>query len=97
MASNEGHIHWSRLADETVNYLGQELRLTSDVSNMAQTNVQAVDDDPIGIIRIRLDGSGVVGLALPTEGWEAIPGTDPVLEARVDANYPSDYIRVRQQ
>jgi hypothetical protein len=84
------------LADETVNYLDQELQATSDVSNI-KTDAVNIGDDPIGLIRICAVGSIETGLALPTEGWEAIPGTDPILEARMDAHYPSDYIRVRQQ
>lgn len=92
MASNEGHIHWGGLPDETVNYLGQELELTSEVSNAV-----SVKADPIGTIRIRLDGQVATGLALPTEGWEAIPGTDPLLEARMDGHYPTGYVRIRQQ
>lgn len=92
MASNEGHIHWSGSSDETVNYLGQELQLTSEVSNAITARV-----DPIGTIRIRLSGSVEAGLALPSEGWGAIPGTLPTLEARADGHYPTGYIRIRQQ
>ena len=92
MASNEGHIHWSGLPTETVNYLGQELQLTSEVSNAT-----TVKTDPIGTIRIRLVGSLQTGLALPTEGWETIPDTSPLLEARMDGHYPTGYIRIRQQ
>jgi hypothetical protein len=90
MASNEGHIHWSGLGDETVNFLEQELQLTSEVSNV--TTVKA---DPVGAVRIRAQGSSQAGLALPTEGWEVIPGTNPVLEARADGNYMIGYIRLR--
>jgi hypothetical protein len=97
MASNEGHIHWSGVPDETINYLGQDLQLTSNVSNMKST-AAGPGDDPIGLIRIRALGFGGTGLALPTDdGWELIPGTSPALEARVDANYAIGYIRVRQQ
>lgn len=91
MPSNEGHIHWAGSADETVNYLGQELRLTSETSNKTVANA-----DPIGTIRVRLDGSVITGLALPTDSWQAIPGTAPVLEARMDGYYPVGYIRIRQ-
>lgn len=94
MASNEGHIHWAGSSDETVNYLGQELRLTSAVSNMISAGEGG---DPTGTIRIRLNGSSLTGLALPTDGWEPIPDTAPVLEARVDGHYPIGYIRIRQQ
>lgn len=92
MASNEGHIHWSGLPSETVNYLGQELQMTSERTNMAQT----VKEDPIGAIRIRLLGHANPGLLIPTMGWQAIPGTTPVLEARSDSHYEVGYIRVRQ-
>ncbi len=91
MPSNEGHIHFSGSADETVNYLGQELQLTSEVSNMV-----TVKQDPIGTIRIRLNGSALTGLALPTDGWQTIPGTSPILEARMDGHYPQGFVRVRQ-
>jgi hypothetical protein len=91
MPSNEGHVHWDGSADSTVNYLGQELQLTSEVGNMAVVGV-----DPIGTVRIRLSGSVVTGLALPSDGWEAVPGTAPVLEARQDGHYPVGYIRIRQ-
>jgi len=99
MASNEGHVHWSGVADETIAYLDQELQLTSNVSNVNNVALLAVGtgDDPIGLIRIRAVGSVETGLALPTDGWEPIPGTSPVLEARVDANYAIGYIRIRQQ
>lgn len=91
MPSNEGHIHWDGSADSTVNYLSQELQLTAEVSNMTTTNT-----DPIGTIRIRLSGFGGTGLALPTESWQSVPGTSPVLQARVDGHYPAGYIRIRQ-
>lgn len=91
MPSNEGHIHWGGSADSTINYLGQELQLTSEVSNMV-----TVKTDPIGTIRIRLSGSPQTGLAIPTEGWQTIPGTSPALEARADAGYFVGYIRIRQ-
>jgi hypothetical protein len=91
MPSNEGHIHWGGSSDETVNYLGQELQLTSEVSNMS-----VVGSDPIGTVRIRLSGSVVTGLSLPSDGWQAVPGTSPVLEARMDGHYPVGYIRIRQ-
>lgn len=91
MASNEGHIHWSGLSDETVSYLNQELRLTSERSNMA-----TVKTDPIGTIRIRLDGHTGEGLALPCDGWQPIPGTSPIMEARADGHYPTGYVRIRQ-
>lgn len=93
MASNEGHIHWTGVASDTVSYLSQELQLTSERSNLANQ----VNSDPIGTVRIRAVGFGGTGLALPTEGWQVIPGTSPILEARVDAFYPADLVRIRQQ
>jgi hypothetical protein len=89
--SNEGHVHWDGTADSTVGFLGQELRLTAEVSNTAVVNA-----DPVGTVRIRLDGTSPPGLALPSDSWEPIPGTAPVLEARVDGHYPTGYIRIRQ-
>lgn len=91
MPSNEGHIHWDGSADSTINYLGQELQLTAEVSNMV-----TVKTDPIGTVRIKLSGFGGTGLGLPSDGWESVPGTSPVLEARVDGNYAIGYIRIRQ-
>lgn len=96
MASNEGHVHWSGVADETISYLDQDLQLTSNASNIKPLAVNT-GDDPIGTVRIRALGSVETGLALPSDGWEPIPGTVPVLEARVDANYAIGYIRIRQQ
>lgn len=93
MASNEGHIHWTGVASDTVTYLNQELQLTSERSNLAT----AVMNDPIGMARIRAVGFSGTGLALPTEGWQVIPGTSPILEARVDAFYPTGLVRIRQQ
>jgi hypothetical protein len=90
MPSDEGHVHWDGSSDSTVNYLGQELRLTAEVSNAAM-----VKADPVGTIRIRLDGTSPPGLALPADSWQAIPGTAPALEARMDGHYPVGYIRVR--
>lgn len=92
MASNEGHIHWSGLPDESVAFLGQELRLTSERTNMAST----ANQDPIGAVRIRAIAFPGTGLMLPTEGWQTIPGTAPALEALAGAHYPVGYIRVRQ-
>lgn len=91
MASNEGHIHWDGVASSTVNYLGQELQLTSEASNAVATK-----SDPIGTIRIRLDGHVGAGLALPSDGWQPVPGTSPMLEARADGHCPVGYIRIRQ-
>jgi hypothetical protein len=96
MASNEGHIHWSGSADETVTYLDQELQMTSEVSN-----AQIEPEDPIGTVRIRLNGSVETGLALPNSTasapvWSAVPDTLPILEVRVDGHYPVGYIRIRQ-
>lgn len=93
MPSNEGHIHWDGSADSTVNYLGQELQLLAEVGNKIGDVVAA---DPIGTIRIRLSGSAVTGLALPSDGWQPVPSTAPLLEARQDGHYPTSYIRVRQ-
>lgn len=90
MASSEGHIHWSGLPDDTIGFLGQELQLTSEVSNMTTVKV-----DPAGTVRIRAAGSVLTGLALPTDGWEPVPGTAPVLEARADGHYMVGYIRLR--
>lgn len=92
MPSNEGHIHWPGSKDDTVAYLNQELQMTSEVSNLANAPLT----DPIGTIRIRLAGSVQTGLALPTNDWQPIPDTSPILEARVDAYYPTGYIRIRQ-
>jgi hypothetical protein len=91
MPSNEGHIHWDGSADSTVNYLGQELRLTSEISNATAMNA-----DPDGTIRVKADGSVSLGLALPSDSWQPVPGTVPLLEARSDGHYPVGYIRVRQ-
>lgn len=90
MPSNEGHIHWAGLADDTVSFLDQELQMTSEVSN-----AEMVRDDPIGTIRIRAARSVLTGLAIPTDGWEAIPGTDPILQARADGHYMIGFIRLR--
>lgn len=91
MPSNEGHIHWTGAADEFVNYLGQQLRITGEVSNadISLTDLR-------GALRIRLLGAGPPGLLLPTQGWETIPSTSPALEARMDPHYPKGYIRIRQ-
>lgn len=91
MASNEGHIHWSGGNDETVTYLGQELRM--------QLNENP--EDPIGALHIHAEGFNGTALFLPNSNasapaWTAVPGTAPVLEVRQDGHYPSDYIRIRQ-
>lgn len=90
MPSNEGHVHWSGLAEETISFLDQQLQLTSEISNISTVKL-----DPAGTIRIRLAGSGLTGLSLPTDGWQAVPGTNPVLEVRADGHYPIGYIRLR--
>jgi hypothetical protein len=92
MPSNEGHIHWPGGPSDEVTYLNQSLTIAAVVSNMATI----VNADPIGTLRIKLTGSSLTGLALPTDGWQAIPDTSPVLEARVDGYYPEGYIRIRQ-
>lgn len=91
MASNESHIHWSGSSDETVNYLGQELRM--------QINENA--NDPIGALHIHADGFVGEPLFLPNSTasspvWSTVPGTTPVLQARQDGHYPMGYIRIRQ-
>ena len=91
MASgNEGLIYWDGSANSTANYLGQELQLTAEVSNAV-----IIHTDPIGTIRLRANGSVLTGLAIPTNGWEAIPDTSPPMQARADAQTPVGPIRVR--
>ena len=90
MPSNEGHIHWTGAPSETVNFLDQELQMTSEATNML-----AVKVDPIGAVRIRAMGHPSSGLFLPTDGWQAVPGSSPTLEARMDGHYPIGYIRLR--
>lgn len=92
MASNEGHIHWTGSMDETVGYLGQQLRL----------QVNENPEDPIGALHIHADGFVGTALFLPNSTsaepvWSVVPGTSPVLEVRQDGHYPADYIRIRQQ
>lgn len=84
MPSNEGHVHFEGVTS-TVAFLDQELSLAMNV-----------EGDPIGAMRIKAVGFEGVGLYLPSEGWENIPGTSPVLQARVDGHYPLGYIRMRQ-
>lgn len=85
MPSNEGHIHWNSIAVRIeVNYADQDLEL-----------IRGRTEDPQGSVRIRAAGDGTMGLHIPTEGWEAIPGTSPVLEARADAIDPIGYLRIR--
>jgi hypothetical protein len=91
MASDEGHIHWSGGNDETVNYLGQELRM----------QVNENPGDPIGALHIHADGFVGEPLFLPNSNaqsptWTAVPGTAPTLEVRQDGHYPQSYIRIRQ-
>jgi len=90
MTSDEGHIHWDGTADSTVTYLDQELQLTSEV-----TNLDTPKTDPIGTIRIRLNGHVGQGLALDSSEWEPIPGTSPVLEAVLDDYCMVGHIRIR--
>jgi len=96
MASNEGHIHWTGTAGETVTFLDQELLMTSEATNMATATT-----DPIGTVRIKASAFANPGVALPNSStsepvWMAIPGTSPTLEVRQDGHYPMGYIRVRQ-
>lgn len=90
MPSDEGHVHWTGSPADEVSYLEQSLTITAEVSNMT-----TVKSDPIGTLRIKAAGFGPQGLALPSDGWQPIPGTSPVLEARVDGHYPMGYIRIR--
>jgi hypothetical protein len=92
MAIEETHIHWGGEARSTVTVAGQELELTSEVSNLAAT----ARADPIGTIRVRSNGSAVVGLAIPTDDWEDIPDTDPVLQANAGSCCAHGYIRIRE-
>lgn len=90
-ATNEGHIHWTGALDETVTYLNQVIQLINDPQNPVK-----------GALGIRLSGSQVTPLVLPNSTnaaprWDAIPGTNPVLEARQDGHYDMGYIRIRQQ
>jgi hypothetical protein len=91
MAIEETHIHWDGSAVSTLTVAGQELELTAEVSNAVIVHV-----DPIGTIRVRLNGSILTGLAIPTNGWEVIPGTSPVLEANSGGFYTTGYIRIRE-
>lgn len=85
MPSNEGHIHWNGFLDVTdVNYAEQDLEL-----------VKGSGDDPQGLVRIRAAEEQTGGLAIPTMGWETIPGTSPTLEARADAVDQVGHIRIR--
>ena len=89
MPSNEGHIHWLGGDDEELSYLEQQLRITADGSG-----------DPEGSLRIRAFNSTLLGLYLPNSTlqeprWDAIPDTNPVLEARQDG-YHTGHIRIRQ-
>jgi hypothetical protein len=52
--------------------------------------------DPTGSLRIRETNFVGTGLLLPSDGWQTIPGTSPILEARVDAHYPTGLIRIRR-
>lgn len=90
MPSNEGHIHWTGSLDETVTYLNQLLRITVSKSQ-----------EPVGALHIQLSGFSSSDLLLPNSTnsdprWDAIPGTNPVIEARQDGHYDMSYIRVRQ-
>lgn len=92
MASNEGHIHWSGTDSETVVYLGQSLEVTTELMTV---------DQPAGALHIHAEGFGGAPLYLPNSSsaeplWSPIPGTSPVLEARQDGHYPTNYIRIRQ-
>lgn len=90
MPSDEGHFHWDGSPSSTVNVLNQELLLTAEVSNIV-----TVGSDPRGTIKIRQQGFVGTPLNLPTDGWQTIPGTSPVIEARVDGHYAIGYIRIR--
>lgn len=85
MPSDECHIHWNTFSAFTeINCIEQDLELTAGDSG-----------DPLGTVRVRAAGETGPGLAIPTMGWEAVPGTSPALEARADALDPVGYIRVR--
>lgn len=86
MPSNEGHVHWASLVRATtVNFANQDLELTI-----------GREGDPEGCVRVRALGSDAEGLHIPTDGWEAVPGTSPALEARSDANDPIGFLRLRE-
>lgn len=90
MPSNDGHIHWMGADDENAVYLGQVLEIIS-----------GTEGDPEGGLRIRAVGSAVPGVFLPnstpeSEQWDAIPGTNPVLEVHQDGHYTGGLIRIRQ-
>lgn len=91
MATEATHIHWDGTPLSVVNVLGQNLELTAEVSNAI-----IVRTDPIGTVRIRANGSVLTGLATPTNGWEAIPGTSPVLEANATGFDAVGYIQIRE-
>lgn len=85
MPSGEGHIHWSAYATSTsINFAEQDLEI-----------IPGTSEDPSGSVRIRAVGDTSPGLHIPTEGWEAVPGTSPTLEGRADANDPIGYLRLR--
>lgn len=91
MPSNEGHIHWMGSDSESISYLEQEL----------EVRVSIEENDPEGGLRIRAWGSTDLGVFLPnstpeTPRWDAIPGTNPVLEVHQDGHYTGGFIRIRQ-
>lgn len=91
MAIEATHIHWDGTALSVVSILGQDVELTAEVSNAV-----IVRTDPIGTVRIRANGSVLTGLATPTNGWEVIPGTSPVLEANATGFDAVGYIQIRE-
>jgi len=92
MPSNEGHIHWDGSPQMSNSYLGQALLIISEDSNVAG----AVHSDPIGSLRIKEASFVGSGLLLPNTGFEAIPGTSPVLEAHQPGTSHRDYLEIRQ-
>lgn len=90
MPSNEGHIHWGGYLDETIEYLGQTLRIQMNEN----------PDDPIGALHIHANGFAGTPLFLPNSTdsapvWDNVPGSNPVLQVRQDGHYPQNYIRIR--
>lgn len=85
------HIHWPGAVDSTVSYFGQDLAITIDEEV----------GDPIGTLRIKGASFVGTGVALPNSTkasptWDAVPGTDPVLEVRQDGYFNPGYIEIRQ-
>lgn len=91
MPINEQFVRWGGAMSEAISVFDQDI----------QVDLNTDPGEPLGGLHIHAVGWGGTPVYLPNSTnsspvWDAIPGTDPVLQVRQDGHYPTDMIKIRQ-